>query len=210
MIFLVKSSNRRRVPNTVNGTVPPRLAAYRTRRAREYLTVKEVALLGEIARERGRYGHRDATMMLIAYRHGLRAGELCALRWDQVDLERGLLHVRRLKNGTPSVHPMGGTEIRALRRLKREQIESWHVFLTERRAPMTTAGFRKMLARTGESAEFPFPVHPHMLRHACGYKLANDGQDTRAVQHYLGHKNIQHTVRYTELSPERFKSFWED
>src|SRR6266540_3248208 len=62
-------------------------------------------------------------------------------------------------------------------------------------------------ARAGE---FPFPVHPHMLRHACGYKLANDGQDTRAVQHYLGHKNIQHTVRYTELSPERFKSFWED
>jgi len=100
-------------------------------------------------------------------------------------------------------HPMGGTEIRALRRLKREQLESRHVFLTERRAPMTVAGFRKMLARTGESAEFPFPVHPHMLLHACGY----DGQDIRAVQHYLGHRNIQHTVRYTELSPERFKSF---
>src|ERR1700730_3785928 len=80
----------------------------------------------------------------------------------------------------------------------------------ERRAPMATAGFRKLLTRTGDSAKFPFPVHPHMLRHACGYKLANDGQDTRAVQHYLGHKNIQHTVRYTELSPERFKSFWED
>ena len=107
-------------------------------------------------------------------------------------------------------HPIGGTEIRALRRLKREQLESRYVFLTERRAPMTAAGFRKVIARTGESANFPFPVHPHMLRHACGYKLANDGQDTRAVQHYLGHKNIQHTVRYTELSPERFKSFWED
>jgi type 1 fimbriae regulatory protein FimE len=104
----------------------------------------------------------------------------------------------------------GGTDIRALRRLKREQAESQHVFLTERRAPMTTAGFRKMMGRIGETAEFPFPVHPHMLRHACGYKLANDGQDTRAVQHYLGHKNIQHTVRYTELSAERFKSFWED
>jgi type 1 fimbriae regulatory protein FimB/type 1 fimbriae regulatory protein FimE len=84
------------------------------------------------------------------------------------------------------------------------------VFMTERAAPLTTAGFRKMLARTGESSEFPFPVHPHMLRYACGYKLANDGQDTRAVQHYLGHKNIQHTVRYTEVSSERFKSFWED
>jgi type 1 fimbriae regulatory protein FimE len=75
---------------------------------------------------------------------------------------------------------------------------------------MTTAGFRKMISRISGEAKFPFPVHPHMLRHACGYKLANDGQDTRAVQHYLGHKNIQHTVRYTELSPERFKSFWED
>ena len=110
----------------------------------------------------------------VAYRHGLRASELCALRWDQVDLERGLVHVRRLKNGTPSVHPIGGAEIRALRRLKREQIESRYVFVAERRAPMTAAGFRKMVARTGETGMFPFPVHPHMLRHACGYKLAND------------------------------------
>jgi len=105
---------------------------------------------------------------------------------------------------------MGGGKIRDLRRLKREEIEGRHVFLTERRAPISTAGFRKMVARVGEAGRFPFPVHPHMLRHACGYKLANDGQDTRAVQHYLGHKNIRHTVRYTELSPERFKSFWED
>ena len=95
--------------------------------------------------------------------------------------------------------------MRTLRKLKREEIESRFVFMTERAAPITTAGYRKMIARTGERAEFPFPVQPHMLRHACGYKLANDGQDTRAVQHYLGHRNIQHTVRYTELSPERFK-----
>ena len=206
----MKIAARRRRPSTENGTVPPRLVPYAKRRPREYLTVKEVGLLTDAARGRGRYGHRDATMILIAYRHGLRAGELCTLRWDQVDLGRGLLHVRRVKNGTPSVHPMGGSELRALRRLKREQPESRYMFLTERLAPMTTAGFRKTIARIGESAEFPFPVHPHMLRHACGYKLANDGQDTRALQHYLGHKNIQHTVRYTELSPERFKSFWED
>ena len=162
------------------------------------------------ARERGRYGHRDATMILVAYRHGLRVSELCALRWDQVDLEHGLVHVRRAKQGTPSVHPMGGAEIRALRRVQREVPSSRYVFNTERRGPITTAGFRKMLSRTADDAEFPFPVHPHMLRHACGYKLANDGQDTRALQHYLGHKNIQHTVRYTELSADRFKSFWED
>ena len=205
-----KTTGGRRPPTTVNGTVPPHRPLNAARRPREYLTPKEVELLRKAARERGRYGHRDATMILIAYRHGLRAAELCALRWDQVDLAHGLLHVRRLKNGMPSVHPMGGSEIRDLRRLKREQIESRHVFLTERRAPISPAGFRKMLARVGEDGEFPFPVHPHMLRHACGYKLANDGQDTRAVQHYLGHKNIQHTVRYTELSPERFKAFWGD
>jgi type 1 fimbriae regulatory protein FimB/type 1 fimbriae regulatory protein FimE len=205
-----KAVGRLAAPNTINGTVPPRRPLNGDRRPREYLTPKEIELLRKAARGRGRYGHRDATMILIAYRHGLRPAEACALRWDQVDLAHGLLHVRRVKNGTPSVHPMGGGEIRDLRRLKREEIESRHVFLTERRAPISTAGFRKMVARVGEAGEFPFPVHPHMLRHACGYKLANDGQDTRAVQHYLGHKNIQHTVRYTELSPERFKSFWED
>jgi integrase len=204
-----KTTVRRSRPNTLNGTVPPRLTPYSKRRQREYLTLKEVERLVDTARTR-RHGHRDATMILIAYRHGLRAAELCTLRWDQVDLGRGLLHVRRIKNGTPSVHPMGGMEIRALRRLKREQPESRYVFLSERLAPMTTAGFRKMITRISGQAEFPFPVHPHMLRHACGFKLANDGQDTRALQHYLGHKNIQHTVRYTELSPERFKSFWED
>src|SRR5712691_11649819 len=164
-------------PRTQNGTVPPKRQPYRACRPREYLTLAEVDHLMQTAQRRGRYGHRDATMILVAYRHGLRPAELCALRWDQVDLRQGLLHVRRVKNGTPSVHPMGGTEIRALRRLKREQPEARHVFTTERRAPMTTAGFRKMLARTGEGAAFPFPVHPHMLRHACGYKLANDGQD---------------------------------
>jgi len=208
-ISAVKDIKRALAPTIVLGTVP-RKPFNTARRPREYLTLKEVGLLMGDARKRGRYGHRDATMILVAYRHGLRVSELCSLRWDQVDFGRGLLHVRRVKNGTPSVHPMGGIEIRALRRLLREQPESRYVFATERRAPMSPAGFRKMLARIGESVEFPFSIHPHMLRHACGYKLANDGQDTRAVQHYLGHKNIQHTVRYTELSPERFKSFWED
>jgi type 1 fimbriae regulatory protein FimB/type 1 fimbriae regulatory protein FimE len=149
-------------------------------------------------------------MILVAYRHGLLPGELCALRWDQIDFAHGLLHVGRLKNGIDSMHPLGGTELRALRALKREDASNRYVFLTERGAPMTTAGFRKLVARIGLAARMPFSVHPHMLRHACGYKLANDGQDTRALQHYLGHKNIQHTVRYTELSLARFKSFWAD
>jgi integrase len=205
-----KKGKRRRPPIAVNGTVPPRRIVNLKRRPREYLTVKEVEVLIEAARRRGRHGHRDATMILIAFRHGLRPSEVCTLRWDMVDLARGLVHVRRAKNGTPSVQPLGGSELRALRKLKRDEIESRFVFMTERAAPITTAGYRKMIMRTGETGQFPFPVHPHMLRHACGYKLANDGQDTRAVQHSLGHRNIRHTVRYTELSPERFKSFWED
>ena len=148
-------------------------------------------------------------MLSKTHRDGLRAAELADLRWDQVDFDHGLLHVRRKKNGMPSVHPLSGDELRALRALRREHDAARHVFMTERGSPMSAAGFRKMLARTGQEAKFPFLVHPHMLRHACGFKLANDGQDTRALQHYLGHKNIQHTVRYTELSPERFKNFWE-
>ena len=132
------------------------------------------------------------------------------LTWDQVDLERGLLHVNRVKSGTPSVHPLRGPELRALRRLFREFPESPYVFSTERKGPMTASTVRKLVARAGELAGLPFPAHPHMLRHATGYYLASKGQDTRAIQAYMGHKNIQHTVRYTELSPERFNGFWRD
>jgi hypothetical protein len=141
-------------------------------------------------------------------RHGLRASELCDLQWSQVELATGRLHVRRAKNGSPSVHPMQGDEIRALRRLQREQGLSSHIFMTERDGPMTPKTFHALLGRIGERAKMPFPVHPHMLRHGCGYALANAGHDTRALQAWLGHKNIQHTVRYTELAPDRFKNFW--
>jgi type 1 fimbriae regulatory protein FimB/type 1 fimbriae regulatory protein FimE len=134
-----------------------------------------------------------------------------ALSWDQVDLEQRLLHVSRLKNGVPSTHPLRGPEMRALRRLRRDYLESAsYVFSTERGGPVTDSGMRKIVARAGEEAKLGFPVHPHMLRHACGFKLANEGHDTRAIQHYLGHRNIQHTVRYTELAPGRFRDFWSD
>jgi len=147
-------------------------------------------------------------MILIAFRHGLRGAELVDLRWDQVDLGRNAcLHVRRVKNGMPSMHPLQGDEMRALRELKRSA-DSTFVFVSERGAPFTRAAFAKMVARLSVEAKFKFGVHPHMLRHACGYVLANRGHDTRAPQAYLGHKNIQHTVRYTELSPTRFKDFW--
>jgi site-specific recombinase XerD len=120
----------------------------------------------------------------------------------------GRLHVRRAKNGSPSVHPLQGDEIRALRRLQREQGSSSHVFMMERDGPMTPKAFHALFGRIGARAGMPFAVYPHMLRHGCGYALANAGHDTRALQAWLGHKNIQHTVRYTELAPDRFKNFW--
>jgi len=195
----------------LNGKVaPPRRIANRDRRSREHLTPAEVEALIAAAGRLGRHGPRDATLILLAYRHGLRVSELVALRWDQLDLRQGLLHVARLKNGVPSTHPLRGPELRALRRLQRDYAASAYVFTTERRGPLTDSAVRKILARAGDAAGLGFPVHPHMLRHACGYKLANDGHDTRAIQHYLGHRNIQHTVRYTELAPDRFKRFWRD
>jgi integrase len=149
-------------------------------------------------------------MILIAFRHGLRASELVDLRWDQVDFERAVLHVRRAKQGTPSVHPLTGSEMRALRRLHRESEARPFVFVSERGAPFTTAGFARMMERAATVAGLKLKAHPHMLRHACGFALANAGHDTRALQAYLGHRNIQHTVRYTELAADRFKKFWKD
>jgi integrase len=180
-------------------------ADYRTR---EYLTETEVEALINAAKA-NRHGHRDATMILVAYRHGLRVSELNDLRWDQIDFDAANLHVRRVKRGTPSTHPIMGDELRALRRLAREQNpKSPFVFTTERGSPFTTDGFAKLITRAGVTANLGFKAHPHMLRHACGFALANKGHDTRSLQAYLGHKNIQHTVRYTELSPDRFKNFW--
>jgi type 1 fimbriae regulatory protein FimE len=201
---------KRTSPNAKNGKVtPPKRVTNAERRSREHLTSEEVEKIIKAAGQIGRHGPRDAALIQLTYRHGLRVSEAVALRWDQIDLKQGLLHVNRAKNGVPSTHPLRGPELRALRHLQRGYPGSY-VFSTERRGPMTTATVRKLFARAGELAKLPFPIHPHMLRHACGYKLANEGHDTRALQHYLGHKNIQHTVRYTELAPDRFKNFWRD
>ena len=178
-------------------------------RSREHLTEIEVEKLIDAAKG-NRHGHRDATMVLVAYRHGLRASEICDLRWDQIDLISATLHVNRVKNGKPSTHPIRGDELRAVRKLQRDAPKSPFVFMTERGGPFTTDSFNWLVKRAGQKARFPFQVHAHMLRHATGYRLAGDGHDTRAIQDYLGHKNIQHTVRYTELSPTRFKDFWKD
>jgi type 1 fimbriae regulatory protein FimB/type 1 fimbriae regulatory protein FimE len=197
-------------PNTLNGKVPPLRRRNKDLRSREYLTSEEVDQLITAARSLGRHGHRDMTMIMMAFRHGLRVSELIALRWDMIDMKQGILHVSRLKNGVSSTHPLHGPELRSLRKLRRDYPDTPYVFVSERKGPLTASNVRKIVSRAGDKAELGMPIHPHMLRHSTGFKLANDGHDTRAIQLYLGHKNIQHTVRYTELAVGRFKDFWSD
>jgi type 1 fimbriae regulatory protein FimB/type 1 fimbriae regulatory protein FimE len=199
---MVNSHLKLVTPSIVNRTVAPKRVPNADLRTREHLTEAEVERLMDAARK-NRWGFRDATIILVAYRHGFRPAELVDLRW--IEFAAGALHVRRVKRGTPSTHPILGDELRALRRLQRKQEpKSPFVFTSERGAPFTTAGFARMVERAGVEAKLGFKAHPHMLRHACGYALANKGHDTRALQAYLGHRNIQHTVRYTELTATRF------
>ncbi|MGB8896958.1 MAG: tyrosine-type recombinase/integrase [Pseudolabrys sp.] len=168
--------------------------------------MREVEKLIEAAKG-NRWGQRDSTMLLVTFRHGLRASELCELQWSDIEFETGSLHLRRAKGGTTTTHPLLGDELRALRALKREA-KSPFIFVSERGAPFSVAGLAKLIERAGVEAKLPFPVHAHMLRHACGYALANKGIDTQTLQAYLGHRSIQSTVRYTELAPGRFKNIW--
>jgi hypothetical protein len=138
---------------------------------RRYLTEREVERLMDCARKHGRYGHCDATMILVAYRHGLRASEVCDLQWQQIELSEGRLHVHRVKNGIASAHPIRGDEMRALRKLRRDYPKEAYVFVSERGGPISPIGFHRLVQRIGEAANMPFPIHPHMLRHACGLSL---------------------------------------
>jgi type 1 fimbriae regulatory protein FimE len=191
-------------------TIPPIKIPNKQKRSREYLTQAEVKQMIDSAKTAGRHGSRDALLILICYRHGLRVSELIDLRWEQFDLDNGLFHVNRLKNGTPSVHFLEGDEIRALRKLRRDYQNSPFVFSSERRGPLSVNTIHKIVVRAGQIAGIELSVHPHMLRHGKGYQLAAQGIDTRAIQAYLGHKCIQHTVIYTHLDPSRFKGFGKD
>jgi integrase len=178
-------------------------------RPREHLTEREVEKLMTAAKG-NRWGQRDAIMILMTLRHGLRASELCELQWSDVEFETGTLHLRRAKGGVTSTHPLLGDELRALRVLKKQGDESPYMFVSERGAPFTVSGFEKLIERAGIKAKLPFKIHPHMLRHATGYALANKAVDTRTLQGFLGHRSIQSTVRYTELAPGRFKNIWKN
>jgi integrase len=183
---MAKSHLKLATPTEVNQTVAPARRPGAELRTQERLTPGEVELLVEAAKA-NRHGHRDATMILVAFRHGLRAAEVCDLRWNQVEFDAAILHVRRVKNGTPSTHPLLGDEMRALRRLQRESDASPFVFVSERGSPFTTAGFARIVERAGAAGP-KLKAHPHMLRDACGYALASRGYDTRSIQVWLGHR----------------------
>ena len=202
-----KSNLRLVAPTHQNRSVAPGRVANAELRQREYLTAGEVDKL-ITATKHSRYPQRDATLILVAFRHGLRAAEVADLEWSQVDFDTATLHVRRVKNGKPATHPIRGDEMRALRQLRRDNPQSVFVFTNERGTPYTTDAVNRLVKRIGERTSLGFPGNVHMLRHACGYALANAGHDTRSIQDWLGHRSIQHTVRYTELTPTRFKDFW--
>lgn len=189
---------------------PPKRQKNSDLRLREYLFQDEIEQLRKAVRKNNRHSHRDDTLLLLMFRHGLRVSEVIALRWEQIDLKKGLLFVKRIKNGIDATHPLRGPEIRAIRKLLNASPESPYVFTTQRLAPLAVRTVHHIVHQAGVDAKLTFPIHPHMLRHSTGYYLANKGHDTRAIQSYLGHANINNTVIYTQLSPQRFNNFWND
>ncbi|MBS0325026.1 MAG: tyrosine-type recombinase/integrase [Proteobacteria bacterium] len=179
------------------------------RRLRTYLTPDEVARLLRAAKK-SRYGARNHAMILLAYRHGLRASEVVGLRWSDVDLERGTIYCRRAKSSRSTIHPLKHDEIAALERPQGRNLRraGEYVFASERGEGMSRSAFWRIVAQAGERAGLPVKAYAHLLRHSCGYYLANKGCDLRLIQDYLGHKQIQNTVRYTVLNPARFAGLW--
>jgi len=202
----MKSRHLKLVKNTVMRPVGRKANA--DYRVREHLTETEMAKL-LTALKANRHGHRDWLIGLLIYRHGLRVSEACDLRWDDIDLPKRTIAIRRLKGSTDSVHYLERDELAGLKRLQREQEpKAAYVFVNERGQPFGRMGIARMIERAGEVAKLPFPIHVHMLRHSTGYALAGKGMDTRRLQHFLGHASITNTVRYTAMSPEPFKDVW--
>jgi type 1 fimbriae regulatory protein FimB len=177
-------------------------------KTRKHLTQTEVERL--IAATKGdRNEVRDRCLLLLVFRHGLRVSEACGLKLDQVDTDSKVLHVQRLKKGLSTTQPLRGDELRAVHAwLKIRPDVGKSFFVSEQRRPLHRSTVNLLLAKYSRAAELPLVAHPHMLRHACGFALADQGADTRLIQDYLGHRNIQHTVRYTASNPARFERLW--
>jgi len=194
--------------NAEKQTVSPGRRKNADYRGREYLDWPEVLALVKAAKQ-NRNPDRDQAMIYMGARHGLRVSELTGLTWDQVHLDRGaeVLDVKRLKGSQDSKHPLDTTEIRLLNALRKVSDGSRYVFVSERRGKLSSAAVQKLLERLAPVAGLNIKVHPHMLRHAAGHKFANEGKDTRSLQLWLGHRNIRHTVAYTQLSDRCFKGW---
>jgi site-specific recombinase XerD len=205
----MKAKHLKLVDRAVLRPVPPNgRKPNKAYRVREHLTEGEMAKL-LAAPKQNRHGHRDWLIGLLIYRHGLRVSEACDLRWDDLDLPKRTIAIRRLKGSTDSVHYLERDELAGLKRLQREQeSKAAYVFVNERGQPFGRMGIARMIERAGEAAKLPFPVHVHMLRHSTGHALAGRGMDTRRLQHFLGHASITNTVRYTAMSPEPFRNIW--
>lgn len=179
--------------------------------ARDYLTDLEVASLLQ-ATKGSRHEARDRCLLLLMFRHGLRVTEACTLTLAQVDLDSRILHVSRLKKGLSTTHPLRTDELRMIRawltQRGRMNLDHDRFFVSERKTPLSRKTVWAMVRTYGERAGLPLSVHPHMLRHACGFALADQGADTRLIQDYLGHREIRHTVRYTATNPARFEKLW--
>lgn len=189
---------------------PPSKQKNLNRRSREYLAPPEIERIRRAARTTPRHGHRNDTLILMMFRHALRVSEAIALRWEQVNLQQGLLYVRRVKAGLPATHPLQAATIRALRRLQRLYPDTPYLFSSERQTPLTSRTVHHIIAQAGQQAGLSFPIHPHMLRHSTGFYLANKGLDTRSIQAYMGHASINNTVIYTALDAGRFNGFWNE
>ena len=178
---------------------------------RKHLTAREVDRLLEAVKG-ARHEARDRCLLLLLFRHGLRVSEACGLKLSQVDVESRVLHVARLKQGLSTTHPLRGDEIRLIKAWLKTRAAmappEETFFVSERRAPLNRRTVWAAIRRYGELAGLPLPAYPHMLRYACGFALADQGADTRLIQDYLGHRNIQHTVRYTAANPARFEKLW--
>ena len=188
----------------------PQARKHRARGTRDYVLPKEVDRLLKATINKGAHGHRNYTLILLCFRHGLKLGELVNLQWKMVDFKRKALHVSRSMNGINSVHPLSGTELKALRKLKKDYPRSRYLFVTSDGNRLTTRSVSRVVTEAGEAARLKFPVNPRMLRRGCAYELAQAGHNVVALQHYLGHRKILQTLRYVKLPAQPFKEFWKD